>query len=476
MKIDWEIVDKIAGEIKAYVDVYDRQKVYIEYASAHGHVCFAELESKAVASFIRVRYKELANDRNAPKVEDIVESFKDEAIYYEDLPAVDPHARIAGNLRSGIEYFLADPERRVVSVSNGTWDVTENGRYKFLSGTAHHTQVIPVKNDEDIFALLAPCINLHGDDLILFVLWLVQCFSGGSHYGLMLKAERGSGKTTLTKVVNQLLDPSAADAVVMPKKLDDLHVALASHYLCCFDNVRDIPTEHSDSLCTAITGGTVLKRELYTTRDAAYLHLHNCVIINGIEIAPQESDLAERLLMFHMQKLKPSELKPDFSISTYLAEKRPLILGCIFDALAKASVIVRKLDPKETTRMAGAYIEMLAVAEALGISEKEFRRLIEENVQKLHQACADSPLVEAVCEYMNGPMAGKRKVTQTATQFFTNVRSNYSGNKGLLGARAAEFSKRLKMEHDALFAAGFSSMVDDSGAAGSTINILREKN
>lgn len=118
---------------------------------------------------------------------------------------------------------------------------------------------------------------------------------------------------------------------------------------------------------------------------------------------------------------------------------------------------------------------MLAIAVALGLSEKEFHRLISDNIKKLHQACSASPLVEAICEYMNGPMEGKRKVVESSTDLFTHVRSNYSGNKGLLGARAAEFSKRLKMEHDALFAAGFSSIVDDSGSAGSTITILREK-
>jgi len=65
MKIDWTVVDKIADEVTAYVDIYDRQKVYLEYTTHQRRVCFAELESKAVASFIRMRYKELANDRDA---------------------------------------------------------------------------------------------------------------------------------------------------------------------------------------------------------------------------------------------------------------------------------------------------------------------------------------------------------------------------------------------------------------------------
>lgn len=64
----------------------------------------------------------------------------------------------------------------------------------------------------------------------------------------------------------------------MQSKLDDFQTFLAGHYLACFDNVRHIPTEFSDTLCTAITGGTVAKRELYTTRDIAYLRLHTVTI------------------------------------------------------------------------------------------------------------------------------------------------------------------------------------------------------
>ena len=475
MKIDWKVVDKIADEIEPFVDLYDKNEIYIEYKAHQGHTCFARLESKEVASFLRMRYRELTEDPDVPRIEPIVEYFKDIATYYGGYPYADPRTRIAGNLRTGIEYFLANEERQVVSVGEGSWTVTTEPKHKFLTSSAHSAQVVPMKSDEDIFALMEPCVNLRGDDLKLFVLWLVQGFSGSAHYGLMLEAQRGSGKSTLTRIINLLIDPSKANSTPMPGNLDNLQVYLASNYLCLLDNVRKIPTEFSDTLCTAITGGTVVKRQLYTTRDVAYLWIHNCVVINGISVFPEESDLAERLLLFHLKKLGPTKLKSDFSIDSYLQQKRSQILGCIFDALAKASGIIDQIKPKETTRMADAYIEMLAIAVGLGISEEEFHRLISDNIRNLHQACTDSPLVEAVCEYMNGPVAGKRKVVQTSTQFFTNVRSNYSGNKGLLGARAAEFSKRLKMEHDALFAAGFSSIVDDSGAAGSTITILREK-
>lgn len=291
----------------------------------------------------------------------------------------------------------------------------------------------------------------------------------------MLEADRGSGKSTLTKAMNQLIDPSNAEATILQSRLDDLQTYLANHYLVCFDNVRNIPTDFSDTLCTAITGGTVVKRQLFTTSDTAYLRLHNAVIMNGISICPAESDLADRLLFFHMNKITAKKRKSDYAISKYLQENRALILGCIFDTLAKATLIAPGLDPDEPTRMASAYTEMLAIALALDITEQKFNEMIFTNIAKLHRVCANSPLVEAICEYMNGPMHGKRKTVETSTDFFTHVKSNYSGVKSDLPRRAADFSKRLKAEHDALFAAGFSSIVDDTNPAHSIITIIREK-
>ena len=125
--------------------------------------------------------------------------------------------------------------------------------------------------------------------------------------------------------------------------------------------------------------------------------------------------------------------------------------------------------------MASASVEMAYIAKAMGIEENEFDRILHANIAAMQGACAATPLVQAVAEYMNGPAFGKRKVTESSTTFFRNVTANYSGQKSALPSSAAAFSKRLKAEHDGLAAAGFSSIIDDTGPVSSTITIIREK-
>lgn len=476
MKPDMNIVGKILKNVTFYCDELDPSIIYAEYEKNDHTLHFQNIDSNEFSSCLRIWYGKESGSNDEVDVKPILRYIHDDSNYYQDFPAIQTHTRIAGNLRDGIEYFLADKARQVVSIKDGTWDITTESEHKFLSSASHSAQRIPERSKgKNILTLLGPFANLKDDDLTLFVIWLIQTFSGGSHYGIMFSAERGSGKSTLNRIIDRLLDPSNTEPKIMSKGLDNFQMMLANCYLASFDNVRDISIDQSDTLCSAITGGTVVKRVLYETSKVAELRLHNVVVINGIDVFPSESDLAERFLLFPLKKIKPNKINTDHDLFAEFEKVRPAILGCIFDILASATEIIKTLTPKEPTRMANAYTEMLAIANVLGISEEKFHEMITANITRLHQTCCSTPLVEAICEYMNGPMAGSRKLCDTSTNVFTRIRNNYSGSKQLLPSTASRFSRRLKAEHEALYQAGFSSIVDDTGASASTITILRER-
>lgn len=475
MAIDDRIVNKIIEGVNFYVDSTDRYRIYAEYQKDDECVHFQSIDSADFASCLRIWYKRIAGNNAKPSVEDIRTTIRDLSNYYREYPEIEPRTRVAGSLSKGIEYYLADEGNNVIEVRNGSWQVSLNPQHRFLTSSSQLAQVMPKRSTKPLFELLAPLVNLKGNDLILFSIWLIQCFSGGSHYGLLLSAERGSAKSTLTRLVNQILDPSKANTMQLQKKLADFQDVLSDNYLCCYDNLRSIPEEHSDTLAAAITSSTVAKRVLYTTNEITYRKLHNVIVLNGINLFPTESDLAERFLYFELKKLTPEQLRPDSEIEALFSKSRRLILGSIFETLAKASLLVNLPMSVKPTRMASAYIEMLSIALTMGLTEKQFDDIIRANVASMQQACAATPLVQAVAEYMNGPAYGKRKVTESSTDFFKNVTANYSGQRNTLPSSAATFSKRIKAEHDGLAAAGFSSIVDDTGPVSSTITIIREK-
>lgn len=475
MATDIKIVREILKDVVFYADSTDKTRIYAEYSKDNGRVHFQSYDSDDFASCLRIWYRNIAGENTKPSVSDILTLIMDEKNYYGEFPEIEPRTRVAGCLAKGIEYYLANEDNTVIEVRNGVWQVSTAPQYRFLTSSSQLKQVMPVRSGKTLIELLAPLVNLKGDDLTLFAIWLVQGFSGGSHYGLLLSAERGSSKSTLTRLVNQILDPSRATTMQLQKKIQDFQDVLADNYLCCYDNLRHIPEEFSDTLAAAITCTTVAKRVLYTTHDIAYMKLHNLILLNGVGLFPTESDLAERFIYFELKKLTSDQLRPDNEIELLFSNSRQLILGAIFDLLAKATLLANRPMTVKPTRMANAYVEMLAIARAMDLSEQKFDAIIKANVAAMQRACSATPLVQAVVEYMDGPAFGKRKVLEKSSEFFKKVVANYSGTRSSLPGSASEFSKRLKSEHDGLAAAGFSSIVDDTGSVSSTITIIRDK-
>ena len=58
---------------------------------------------------------------------------------------------------------------------------------------------------------------------------------------------------------------------------------------------------------------------------------------------------------------------------------------------------------------------------------------------------------------------------------FNKIRASYSGSKALLPQTVATFGKKLSQLEAPLKAAGFSILLDDTGAQHNTITIIRAK-
>lgn len=286
-------------------------------------------------------------------------------------------------------------------------------------------------------------------------------------------AERGSGKSTLCRILQLLLDPSRLDVTMMPSKKDDLQTILTSTYLACFDNVANIKKDISDVLCVAITGGTTSKRTLYTDSGLTIQKLHNTVVLNGIDIVPKEADLAERLLMINLVKLDSTKIKREQDFWKAFNEARPKILGSIFNVLSKAIKVRKSIKVENCPRMADSFSDMLCIAVALGLPEEEFRAMYDRNVEKMRIARGNKPLIEAVREYME--IVPGRKAEGFVGSLYTLIKDNYSGKKNLLPSSASRFSQELELERDTLKSFGIKVNTDDTNDKGTWMQIIKRK-
>ena len=275
------------------------------------------------------------------------------------------------------------------------------------------------------------------------------------------------------KIIKRIIDPCNFEVTPIPDKKDDLHILLYNSFLCCFDNVTVINNDTSDVLCGAITGTAIAKRSLFTNVDLTMATLHNTIVINGIGVAPTRDDLAERMLLIKLRKITSEKRCTDAQIWGDFKKSLPEILGAIFNTLSLAMKEIKEITTGDISRIGDAFVEMIAIAKALGITEEKFRQIFANNVQALQEARSTSPLVEAIKEFMANNQG--RKFQGKADKVFTKIRDNFSGDKDLLPQSASHFTRRLEKEHENLLKNGFRINIDDTGVNGTDVCIIKRK-
>lgn len=472
MKFSHLLLDVIA-DVKFFRDVNDNDRFFAEFENEKGNKVFDAIESQNFKSFLFAKSLDFHDKYNEVLEPDkSVQSLRFLLNYYQGFEDVPINVRTAGNLKEFIEYDLQSDDQQSIVVTSEGWNESSKC-HKFIKSKASIPQVKPKRTSKTPLELLRNFVNVFGDAYILLIVWIIQAFIRGSHYILWVSADMGSGKSTLSKIIKKIIDPCKFTVTTMPGKMDDLRVLLNSTHLCCLDNLTVISGDTSDLMCGAVSGTAMVKRSLYTNSDIEVCTLNNTLVLNGIGYTPERDDLAERMLLLKLKKLSRKHLKSEKKLWADFDKALPEILGSIFNTLSRALVEVENINKQNLPRMTDAFIEMLAIAKALGVSEKEFRRIYDENQVELQQARLSSPVVMAVKEYMANISA--RKVTKASAVLYEEILNKFSGNKELLPASASHFTRGLDKNHADLLKAGFRINIDDTNARNTTVCIIRKK-
>ncbi len=467
-------VESVVADVVFFQDSLNDDALFAEFTMGSGVTYFDRLESSKFKTFIRMKSLDIIGREEPLNADAAIQYIRDYFIYEEDAEKVDIYIRTVGNLKDGIEYSLKDKKQNVVLVDKEGWKLSTQTVHKFLHSSVSKAQVVPKRCEESPLKLLKPFVNLNGDDFILFVVWLIQAFCTGNHFALLVTAERGSGKSTISRIARMIIEPSGVDISHLSNKKEELLNTLSNLYLVCFDNVRNISQEQSDLLCSAITKGTATKRALYTDNDMYVQKLHNAVLINGISVYPKESDLAERFLIVNLKKLTPDKIRREKEFWDSFNNKLPYILGSIFNTLSKAMRYFETLSLQNMPRMADAFADMVAIALALGVSEDEFRAIYDNNVVKMNRLRSETPLVKAANDLITS-LNGKRAIEDTAEKILELLKNNYTGDVSDLPVDGSHLSRLVDMEHQSLSDAGLRINIDDTFSDATRIKIIKKK-
>jgi hypothetical protein len=179
---------------------------------------------------------------------------------------------------------------------------------------------------------------------------------------LALYGQHGTAKSTLARVVRQLVDPQAAPLLAEPRNNRDLMVAAVNGWLLTLDNVRVIPPWMSDALCMLATGGALAAHVPFSTGERSVIHAQRPVILNGIEEFVVRADLVDRSIVVDLPPIPPSRRKCEADFWRAFQSDYPRILGALLDAVAGGLRELPSGRLEELPRMA----DFARFAEAVG--------------------------------------------------------------------------------------------------------------
>ncbi len=324
-----------------------------------------------------------------------------EALACFDGPKYKLENRVAAR-DNNIWYDLADDNWGAIKISNEGWETIANPPVLFRRYSHQQAQVIPLTGG-DIWNIFK-YINLKNEDQkLLFLVWIVSCFIPEfPHPIIYLYGPQGSAKSTTSKLLRKIIDPSVIEVSELHKDTKELMQKLYHHWFLMFDNVSHLSSELSDLLCRAVSGSGFSKRELHSDDSDIIYIIKRCLGLNGINLLSLKPDLLERSILLELERIPKDRRRQEQELLIEFNNELPQLLGTIFTIVSRALVIRPTIRVKELPRMADFALWGCAIAEAMGLTGQQFMDGYLRNIRlQTDEVINDNVVASFIDELMN---------------------------------------------------------------------------
>jgi hypothetical protein len=367
----------------------------------------------------RIWVKQVLYDQigEAPEkwVKATVEEFETYAICRGPMHEV--HVRIAE--QNGATYVdLGNAEWQVLEITSTGWKILNESPVKFRRPGG--LTALPYPKDGGTLRDAVRFLNIRPQSEVLLLTWLTYSLRCGTPYPVIaLSGVQGAGKSTITKVLRELIDPSTAALTTVPKSERDIAIAASNSHLIAMDNLSEISPALSDVICRVATGGGFRCRELYTNDDETILTYRRPVIINGIEELPIRPDLLDRSIIIHVEPISEDRRQDERTFWADFEMMRPLLFGAMLDVIQAGLQNVGNVKLILQPRMADFARWGVATEQAAGFPAGTFMAAYDSNRDDADAAAIESsPIAKAIYYFMHAqPLTKEAKSGPARLEF-----------------------------------------------------------
>lgn len=332
-----------------------------------------------------------------------------------------------GALDGDIWVDLSNREHQAVKITAEGWEVISTPPILLKRYSHQKAQVQPLKGgDVTKFLNYVNIPNPH--QRLLLLVFLISSFVPDIPHPIpVIFGSQGSAKSTLSKLLRKVIDPSVIEVSSFPRNPDDVVQALSHNWFMFFDNVSQISEHVSDLFCKVITGAGFTKRELYTNDEDVIYSFRRIIGINGINLAATRPDLLERSILLQLDRIPENQRKQERDLIRDFENDLPSILGGAFDVLSRAMAIYPTIDQKSLPRMADFAAYGCAIAEAIGAGAASFVEAYQSNILEQNDEVLSQDPIAVVLRYF---FESRSEWTGTASALLKEL-SKISWNVGI---------------------------------------------
>jgi len=298
-------------------------------------------------------------------------------------------------------YDLSNDAREVVEITPNGWSVVPD---PVLFKRYNDLKPVEISNQKVNLDIIFDFLNVQDEEhKCLIKTYIVSLFIPEIQKPILeMYGTEGSGKSTASKLIKILCDPSAK-LTIRYKKYgeDELVRQFNKTYFCVLDNLSEISDETNDILARAITGETDTVRELYTDDDDVIRSFKRPVMLNGRTVTGLSSDVMERKIIINLERLEDNKRLGDKELMDTWFSVVPGIRSYIFDIVSQSMALYGVHD-WELMRMADFHKWGEFISRVLGYDELFFTSAYKNNLAsgslKAVEGDALSDLVLQYCE------------------------------------------------------------------------------
>jgi len=372
---------------------------------------------------------------------------------------------------------LGDDSGHVVDITADGWQVVDNPGLPFVRPQSMLPLPMPVRGGS--LRQLQSVLNAQSDtEFIPLVSWLVGTLNPrGPYPPLGVRGEQGSAKTTTTRVLCNLVDPSAVVGRSLPRNEQELLIGACNGHIYSLDNVSRLQPWLSDALCRIATGSAFAARTLYADCDETLMAAVKPAVLNGISDVLERDDLRDRAIIVNLPPIAADRRTSEHAVWQAFREIHPQVLGALLDTGVMALRNLGRTSLSSLPRMADFALWVAAAEPALPWRPGQFMSMYTGNIADAVANSLDgntvADVLQAFCRDGHPQWSGS--VSELYKLLLTTYVSEDQRESDDWPANARWLSTRLMEIAPALRTSGIDVRVNDGRARGVRISVIEKQ-